>query len=257
MKKRSRKYSQSFHEADGYIVNPMHQITVAVIGCGATGSYLLYHLARMNIALRAKGHPGIHVTAADGDTVKPHNIGKQLFFEEDIDMFKSIAIIQRINLSYGYNWDAIPDFLMRDSVETKTSIIAHNVIFSCSDQVETRRIIEDTLIHNRRGDQSDRHRVHYWIDCGNAQTTGQVIMYHKTDPRLKSILQRHPDIKDQPDQESCSLAISLGKQDFNVNPMGAIIASQMAWDLMTTGKITYAGVYFNTNNFTATPITFL
>ena len=60
---------KKIHFTDRYLLNPRHPVTVFVIGAGGTGSQVITNLARMNMALQALGHPGLHVTVFDPDTV--------------------------------------------------------------------------------------------------------------------------------------------------------------------------------------------
>ena len=70
---------KKIHFTDRYLLNPRHPVTVFVIGAGGTGSQVITNLARMSMALQALGHPGLHVTVFDPDTVSQANIGRQLF----------------------------------------------------------------------------------------------------------------------------------------------------------------------------------
>ena len=60
---------RKIHYTDKYLLNPYHPVTVSVIGAGGTGSQVVTGLARMSVALQALGHPGLHVTVFDPDTV--------------------------------------------------------------------------------------------------------------------------------------------------------------------------------------------
>ena len=51
---------KKIHFTDRYLLNPRHPVTVFVIGAGGTGSQVITNLARMNMALQALGHPGLH-----------------------------------------------------------------------------------------------------------------------------------------------------------------------------------------------------
>ena len=66
---------KKIHYTDRYLLNPYHPVTVFVIGAGGTGSQVATGLARMSVALQALGHPGLHVTVFDPDTVTEANIG--------------------------------------------------------------------------------------------------------------------------------------------------------------------------------------
>ena len=60
---------KKIHYTDRYLLNPYHPVTVFVVGAGGTGSQVATGLARMSVALQAHGHPGLHVTVFDPDTV--------------------------------------------------------------------------------------------------------------------------------------------------------------------------------------------
>lgn len=57
------------HVAPEYIMNPTHPITVSLIGCGGTGSYVLSCLGRINHSLIAIGHAGLEVIVYDFDDI--------------------------------------------------------------------------------------------------------------------------------------------------------------------------------------------
>lgn len=94
------------HFTENYLLNPHHPVTVFVIGAGGTGSQVITNLARMSMALRALGHPGLHVTVFDPDTVSTANIGRQLFSETELGLNKATALVTRINHFFGYSWSA-------------------------------------------------------------------------------------------------------------------------------------------------------
>ena len=90
---------KKIHFTDRYLLNPRHPVTVFVIGAGDTGSQVITNLARMSMALQALGHPGLHVTVFDPDTVSQANIGRQLFSETELGLNKAVSLVTRINLS--------------------------------------------------------------------------------------------------------------------------------------------------------------
>lgn len=97
---------RKIHYTDKYLLNPYHPVTVSVIGAGGTGSQVVTGLARMSVALQALGHPGLHVTVFDPDTVTEANIGRQLFSETELGLNKAVALVTRINRFFGYAWEA-------------------------------------------------------------------------------------------------------------------------------------------------------
>ena len=88
---------KKIHFTDRYLLNPRHPVTVFVIGAGGTGSQVITNLARMSMALQALGHPGLHVTVFDPDTVSQANIGRQLFSETELGLNKAVSLVTRIN----------------------------------------------------------------------------------------------------------------------------------------------------------------
>ena len=65
------------HYIDNYLIDPQHPVTVNLIGAGGTGSQVLTCLARLDVTLRALGHPGLSVTLYDPDIVSGTNIGRR------------------------------------------------------------------------------------------------------------------------------------------------------------------------------------
>ena len=51
---------KKIHYTDNYLLKPYHPVTIHVAGAGGTGSQVIANLARMNVALQALGHPGLH-----------------------------------------------------------------------------------------------------------------------------------------------------------------------------------------------------
>ena len=55
----------------------LRRVNLVLAGVGATGSWLLPELARLDRTLLHLGHPdGLHVVVWDGDTVTEANIGR-------------------------------------------------------------------------------------------------------------------------------------------------------------------------------------
>lgn len=53
------------------------RVRVHLVGVGGNGAQMANCLARLDIAMRALGHPyGLHVTAFDGDQVSESNVGR-------------------------------------------------------------------------------------------------------------------------------------------------------------------------------------
>lgn len=248
------------HFTDQYLSNPLHPVTIALVGVGGTGSQVLTHLARMNKALLALNHTGIHVQAFDHDIVTESNIGRQLFSESDIGLNKAHVLISRINRYFGYRWES---YGMQGCKPA-------NIIISCVDNIESRKQINGIL------KQALKHRARqpyelplYWMDFGNTQFSGQVILgtlskikqpkskqYINVD-ELPTVMKEFKNFKgvDEADQgPSCSLADALYKQDLFINSTLSNIGCNILWKLLSEVKIEHRGAYLNLKSLTLNPI---
>jgi PRTRC genetic system ThiF family protein len=163
---------KKIHYTDRYLLNPHHPVTVFVIGAGGTGSQVATNLARMSIALQALGHPGLHVTVFDPDTVTEANIGRQLFSESELGLNKAVALVTRINRFFGFSWEAKRQCYPSG---TSDSVLA-NIIITCTDTTRSRTGLWRFLKKHRERSYDDEKSPIYWMDFGNAQTTGQVLI---------------------------------------------------------------------------------
>ncbi|MGV4502140.1 ThiF family adenylyltransferase, partial [Ornithobacterium rhinotracheale] len=83
------------HYIDNSLINATNPITIHLIGAGGTGSQVLTALGRMHHALVQLGHAGFDLTLWDDDTISQANLGRQLFAESEIGLYKSVALINR------------------------------------------------------------------------------------------------------------------------------------------------------------------
>ncbi len=234
------------HYTDSYLLNPQHVITVCVIGAGGTGSQMLSNLARINQALLAFDHPGLHVYCFDDDKVSDANVGRQLFSPSDVGYYKSTVLISRLNRFFGTSWEAIAD---------KYNGTPANIIISCVDTAAAR--IEIDKMISLKGSEP-HEKCLYWLDLGNLQKTGQVILgtlknikqpksEEETTDKLKTVTQEFKlsKIKEVNQGPSCSLAAALAKQDLFINSTLAQFGANLIWKLFREGMIRVRGCYVN------------
>ena len=245
------------HYVANYILNPPHELSVAVIGCGGTGSQVLTSLGRMNYALKQLGHPGLRVVAYDADVVTAANCGRQLFSEQEIGHNKAECLITKLNMYFGTQWDS------RAEMYTEKSVGA-NIIISCVDTISSRLAIKKALESTRYNQEKN----YYWLDFGNTQETGQVILgtsgQNIAQPKRKrncvGILPCVTDefdfskAKDKDSGPSCSLAEALNRQDLFVNSALAQIGMALLWKMFTKGILEYRGAYMNLGTMKVNPI---
>ena len=237
-----------------YLKNPLHPITINLIGVGGTGSLILPRLARLDYALKLLDHPGLMVIAYDDDNVEEFNIGRQNFSVTDLGKNKAVAIIEKCNLSFGLLWDAEPD-----KFDVEKSPVC-NIEIICVDNVKFRedyykkRLVE---VHNNHYNKN-----FFTIDCGNGKNFGQVVVSSKLFPELKNPFQIFPDIKNQDNEKfqgikSCSYEDSLRKQDLFVNDKVSVEACDLLWKLFIENNFDINGVIFNLEKMKTLPIKLL
>lgn len=210
--------------------------SVSVYGCGGTGSHMIHGLVRINHALQQLGKDEIYVTAYDYDKVTHNNIGRQAFFPSDVGSHKSKVLIQRINTHYKLRWKY---FTTKAPSSSKDDLI-----ISCVDTVKSREDIA----------KSWYKKGAYLIDCGNEQTSGQVLM-GQFDGELPNIYTEHPDLiygEERKDQIGC--VDEYIRQDLFVNSVVADHASNLIWRLLRWGSLEVRGVFFDTAKGICNPI---
>ena len=229
------------HKVNPYLITPVHPISVAVIGCGGTGSMVLSRLARLNEALLMSGHLGLHVTAYDGDKVSQSNIGRQGFYPSDIDQYKSTVLIERINRCFGYQWNANVSFI--------SDFPKRNIIFVCVDSMKERLTLYSTNTRERYSLDYREKRM-YVIDCGNTHASGQVIISTPTSKELRNpidIFGADVEIQDA-EQPSCALFMNLREQSLFINDTIATVAVNTLYELFSEMQIDYNGVMIDTKS---------
>jgi PRTRC genetic system ThiF family protein len=247
------------HFTDAYLLNPSHQVTVNLVGCGGTGSQVLTALARISHTLAALGHPGLHITAYDPDTVTEANLGRQLFSVSDAGLNKAIVLTSRVNRFFSTGWEAVPDFYDNRPA---------NILITCTDTVKSRLEIAEALLQEQNGRHNDFEKPLYWMDFGNTQNAGQVILgtfgkipqpkSEKYLPvgKLPCITERFDltKVNEKESGPSCSLAEAIERQDLFINSTLANIGAKLLWKLFREGMTNQAGVFLNMDTMKMNPV---
>lgn len=232
---------------------PLH---ILVAGAGGNGSKVAIGLRHLASALQAlfDNQLTLHVTVADDDTLEHHNLVRQAFYPSDLGQNKATVLVNRINLSSGTTWDALPKRLTADDIVR----LRPDIVIACVDNRAARKAIHE-------GADNPRSTVKYTLDLGNTATSGQVILGvpkhahdRSTGPRLPTAPELHPELVDtsipEDDTPSCSTLESLDKQDLYVNDTMATHALNLLWQLLRYREITHHGVYIDTRSSLSTPL---
>lgn len=240
-----------------HLINPrllQRRVAVHLVGVGGNGAQLAACLARLDIAMRALGHPGgLHVTAFDGDAVSDANVGRQMYSPADVGQNKALLTIHRLNLFYGLDWNARP--WRYDEAREVAS--GPDIVVSCVDTRESRR-----ALHRRIVDLPSA--VCYWLDLGNTEFTGQAVLGEGVNgrsggaPRLPCVTELFPqilaDASPEDNAPSCSVRVSLAAQGLFVNDAVVRFAAQLLYELFSQGRLTTHGVMVNLASKRTAPI---
>lgn len=255
------------HFTHNYLINPQHPVTVNLVGAGGTGSQVLTCLARLDVTLRSLGHPGLFVTLYDPDTVTEANIGRQLFGNSELGLGKASCLITRVNNFFGNDWRAVSTLFPTTLKGTKDELA--NITITCTDNIKSRLDTAALLKSAQQSSDTDHTTPLYWIDFGNAQHSGQVIIgtipktvkqptskLYKTVPSLKTITQyvKYSAVKETDSGPSCSLAEALERQDLFINSTLAQLGCNILWKMFREGMIEHHGLYLNLATMKVNPI---
>lgn len=169
---------------------------IILIGTGGTGGYLIPHLVRFMSLVNRKRRAGagtaglpdsLHLVIVDGDVVEEKNLVRQNFVLRDVGRPKAQVLAERYSAAFGLEIGYFNGFL--ESPEKIQALICSQpvtsapIVVSCVDNNKTRKLIWDWY----------RARSHYtdtfWLDCGNEEHHGQVVLGHRGGRTPLSMLQ--------------------------------------------------------------------
>ena len=256
------------HFADPYLISPTNPIAVNLIGAGGTGSKVLTALMEMNHSLTALGHAGLSVHLWDDDIITNANLGRQRFAPSELGLYKSVALINRANRFTGTDWKAETVKFERDSLGKLPSNAKANIYLTCTDSAKSRFEVGDILRYSNPRHHRDDPK--YWMDFGNSQYTGQVILStvgeipqpksekFETVESLPFVTEEFAELLNQSEQQddtpSCSLAEALEKQDLFINSALAQMGCSLLWNLFREGMTQNRGFFLNLKDFRSQPI---
>lgn len=231
-----------------------HIVRVIVIGCGGTGSYFIRDIARSLSTLGRK----CELILIDGDTVEEKNLRRQNFVGADIGRNKAEVMAERyaalgIQIQYQDKYLQSADELSKligDITGTK-------LIVSCVDNLKTRQLIRQAYLHS--GESV------YWIDSGNEEFNGQVVLCHNAPgwnySSIKTGYYPMPDFFDLypnmlelakadklPTELNCAEMAAASPQFGFVNATAAMLALNFAHSLLVARPIKNHVVDFSIDN---------
>lgn len=231
-----------------------------LVGVGGNGAQMAACLARLDIAMRALGHPyGLHVVAFDADRVSEANVGRQLYSAADIGKHKALVTVHRLNQFYGLDWEAYP-MRYEDYVNSRRTFVGVDIVIGCVDSRVARRHLHQIAF-------CEYGQCRYWLDLGNTEATAQVVLGQPDNraassrsdcPRLPCVTELFPELLDESaaddNHPSCSVRVSLASQGLFINDVAVRFGAQLLYELFSKGGLGQHGAVINLDSKRVGPI---
>lgn len=221
---------------------------VTLVGCGGTGSFLALHLARLAYHARQRHGLDVGLCLVDPDHVEEKNIGRQNVCPAEIGQNKARALATRYSVAFG-----LEIFFAERPFDNSVVLNQHNaftLIVGAVDNAAARKIIHATTC--------DGGSRWWWLDCGNHDHAGQVLLGNRDDldaPEISPLgfcsglplpSVQHPELLTvQPTRraESCADLALADAQSLMINQAMATYAAQYIYRLILTRDLDIYATY--------------
>lgn len=220
---------------------PTGDVFILLCGCGGTGSHIAQSLARLAVHCRDLGMPKVSLAFIDGDTVEHKNVGRQLFSVADVGKNKAQVLAARFSAVFGLDILAYPQMLSATGIPYQAP---YGILVGAVDSATGRRAIASQL---------NTRTWRMWLDCGNHESSGQVVagnilspesmtgaIQHGLCSKLPAASLIYPDLlKEQPQRPraDCAAAMEDNAQSLCVNQAIASIASQYLYQIVVKRRL--------------------
>lgn len=244
-------------------------ITIHLIGCGGSGSWLAPHLARIAKILQEVHHSNVRLAFWDFDAVEEKNTFRQNFCEAEIGTNKAETLARRYGTAWGLEIVALPlsfsaEGIYRNNLGDRYGDSSMPVFITCVDNNTARQDVATVCSQN----------FGWWLDCGNIKTAGQVLVGRGLSPRELSPL-RFPSmttwtplpsvqfpgiLKEEAESKkqeldysgmSCADIALVDEQGLSINHAIASTASAMLMKLLVTKDLQHHCAYVSLDSGTS------
>jgi PRTRC genetic system ThiF family protein len=251
-------------------------LSLVLIGCGGTGSWLAPTVARAARLVVEKFNKNVRVVFIDPDTVEARNCYRQNFADFEVGQNKAESLARRYGLAWGLDVLALPrafdaglDDLLNEDRQTYYGL---SILMGCVDNPGARAEIQHYMT-----EKTGYGAACWWLDCGNDRHSGQVLVggYNSKHDRtvfpipgycarLPLPSEQHPELlRAQPGEQeetaglSCADLALRGAQGLAVNQQVAAIAGDTLLQMLVYGSLKRFQTYFDQSSGTmrSTPIT--
>jgi len=226
-----------------FLVPAVPEMTIALVGCGGTGSHIAQALARLAAHCQNTNGTFLQLVFVDGDTVEHKNVGRQLFSAADVGKNKARVLSARFSAVFGISIVAFPHMLEKSTRIANAS--PYGILVGAVDSAAGRRAIASQL---------GEYNWKLWIDCGNHEHSGQVVCGNTLSQqgmakavqlgmcaKLPAAPLLYPELlNDAPvrPREDCAAAMEDNAQSLMVNQAMAAIVGQYLYQIVVQRKLT-------------------
>jgi len=235
-----------------HVGNP-RRVSLVLAGCGGTGSFLALHLARLAYHAREQHGIGLEMSFVDPDVVEARNIGRQNFVPAEIGDHKARALASRYSRAFGLSIHFASRQLDKGDINRAMTYRDNmfHLIVGCVDNPDARREIRSIV-------ELSQSRL-WWLDCGNHETSGQVLLGNLPKIRGPEISPlgfciglplpstQHPELMNVEPRPamSCADAALADVQSLMVNQQVAGWAASYLYRLIITRDLDSYATYFD------------
>ena len=241
-------------------------LRLILVGCGGTGSWLAPAVARIARQF-ARQNGEVEVLFVDPDHVEEINTFRQNFCAAEVGHNKAETLARRFGAAWGLAIGAVaapfaPD--LSENVSSRTLA----VLIGCVDNAAARQSLHAAL---QRWREHDDHTTWpgrlWWLDCGNAQVGGQVLLGSTLSPQrlgkafslsdrcsaLPAPSLQHPELLIPRPEEldptitglSCEELAARNAQSLTINQMVAAVAADYLVGLVLAQNLKTYASYFD------------
>jgi PRTRC genetic system ThiF family protein len=252
----------SYLHARKLLLPAYEQINLVLVGCGGTGSFMARGVATVARLLIDKFRKSVAVYFFDPDTVEEKNCYRQNFSPAEIGRNKAETLAFRFGCAWGLEIAAVPAPFSAQGILYGGLKDWLTVLVGCVDNAAARKEIRKACPPSN----SSSART-WWLDCGNHQSSGQVLLgcgveKPKKDPFelpgfcswLPLPTERHPELLEvEPDDSntvdtsrmSCADLAMLDSQGLAINQRVAAEATDYLVRMLLTRDLQKTATYLN------------
>jgi PRTRC genetic system ThiF family protein len=229
------------------------RLRLFLVGCGGTGSWLAPSVARIARLQRDQGRE-VEVAFYDHDDIELKNIPRQHFCDGELGRNKAVTLAARYSAAWGVEVAAVPKKFAGQSLPIDGNALT--IVIGCIDNAAARQVIARRITPTR----SYQEHI-WWLDCGNDESSGQVIVGSAVNPvdlgnvftpsckickRLPAPSLVAPDLLEPRPEElatskmSCAEIQMANAQSLAVNQMVAAVATDYLLGLVNGGLRRFA-----------------